>query len=441
MNHTNRLSVTVVAVWLFAAGHAPAQEAGRVFTLAECVKLAMANNPAVKAAGAGVDMAEEAAGEASASYYPHLSANAGYSRWEQLAFLPSGLHLPPGTSDLIGPTDDRVAGLTAEWTLFDSGERGGRRKSARAGRMAADQIERQVRQDVTLAVHQAYYECVADIESREVAEKTWVRSNDHLKLAQDRIKAGAAARADESRAQVEVANAKLGVLRAESRLRIARGSLNTAIGLAAETPIEVATPNEPVTEPGDVNIAAAMDQAVTSRPDVEAAAQRVEAAQGDLSSLKGARGPKVVAQGSYDRRQGDLAGPDNEWLAGVAVELPLFTGFESAHRIGKAEAALSRAEAEFRQQSLAARQEVWVAHSIRLESYQAVQATLTQVADARESLRLATERYKAGAGTMNELLDAETALARSEATRIEAQKDYHVAIAAFKRATGTLESL
>jgi outer membrane protein TolC len=73
-----------------------------------------------------------------------------------------------------------------------------------------------------------------------------------------------------------------------------------------------------------------------------------------------------------------------------------------------------------------------------LESYQAVQATVTQVADAEESRRRATERYKAGAGIMADLLDAETALARSEAAKIDAQKDYFVAGAAFKRATGTL---
>ena len=439
MNTRYGLLVMAAAMtWCMVAVNLPAQETAKAFTLEECVTFALTNSPMAKAASAGVDAASEANGEARAPYYPRISANAGYSRWEKLAFLPSGLPLPAEAGDMIGPTDDWIAGLPAQWTLFDSGERGGRRTSAVASRKAAEQTERQIRQDVVMAVHQAFYECLAAKESREVADGVLARALDHLKLAQDRIKAGAAAQADESRAQVETANAKLGVLRAESRLRIARGSLNTAMGLAAEGPLEIVKPDQPVLPPGGAKMSDLMEQATRNRPDLLAAVQRVEAARSDVSAAKSAYGPKVMAQGSYDRREGDLAGPDNEWLVGVSVDLPLFTGFGAVHRVSKAEAALAGEEARCQQQVLNVRQEVWVAYSRLLESYQAVQATVTQVADARESLRLATERYKAGAGTMNDLLDAETAQARAEATRIDAQKDYHVAAAAFKRAIGTL---
>ena len=437
MNNANSIVVLIVAC--LATGQLSAQEAGRPLTLDGCLRVALTNSPAVKAAGAGVSVAEEATGEARAPYYPRISANAGYSRWEKLAFLPSGLPLPPDAGDTIGPTDDWIGGVNAQWLLFDSGERGGRRNSAAFLREAAEQTEGQARQDVLLAVHQTFHECLAARESRDVAEGVLARAADHLKLAQDRIKAGAAARADESRAQVEVANAKLGVLRAESRLRIARGGLNTAMGLAAEGPIEIVRPELPVTVPGGLKISKVMERAIEARPDLQAAGRRVEAAKGVLSSARSEHGPRVLAQGSYDRREGDLAGPDNEWLVGVSVDLPLFSGFGAAHRVAKAEAALAQEEAGRRQQELKVRQEIWTAYSRLLEGYQAVQATVTQTADARESLRLAEERYKAGAGTMNELLDAETALARAQATQIDAQRDYHVAAAAFKRATGTLE--
>jgi outer membrane protein TolC len=352
--------------------------------------------------------------------------------------MPSGLTLPSDTSDVIGPTDDWVAGLTAQWVLFDSGERGGRRKSAKAVQKAAAETERQMRQDVVMAVHQAFYECVAAKEARSVADAVLARAGDHLKLAQDKIKAGAAAQADESRVQVEVANAKLGVLRAESRLRIARGSLNTVMGLTAEGPMDVVKPEDVVMPPGGVKIGDLMDQALKDRPDLQIAVQHVAAARADVAAAKSAYGPKVTAQGSYDRREGDLAGPDNEWLFGVSVDLPLFSGFGTVHRVSKAQAALSQTEAECQQRVLNVRNEIWTAYSRLLESYQSVQATVTQVSDAGESRRLAMERYKAGAGTMNDLLDAETALARSEATQIEAQKDYHVADAAFRRAIGRL---
>ena len=76
MNNANRIGVLIVAAWLLAAGHEPAQEAGRPLTLDGCLRVALTNSPAVKAAGAGVSVAEEATGEARAPYYPRISANA-----------------------------------------------------------------------------------------------------------------------------------------------------------------------------------------------------------------------------------------------------------------------------------------------------------------------------------------------------------------------------
>ena len=53
------------------------------------------------------------------------------------------------------------------------------------------------------------------------------------------------------------------------------------------------------------------------------------------------------------------------------------------------------------------------------ETYQTLETSRILVQDALESHRLSRERYEAGAGTITELLDAQTALARAEATRVD----------------------
>jgi hypothetical protein len=58
---------------------------------------------------------------------------------------------------------------------------------------------------------------------------------------------------------------------------------------------------------------------------------------------------------------------------------------------------------------------------------------------AQESMRMAKERYEAGAGTVTDLLDSQTALARAQANQVEAEWDYHTAQALFKRSIGSLE--
>ena len=61
------------------------------------------------------------------------------------------------------------------------------------------------------------------------------------------------------------------------------------------------------------------------------------------------------------------------------------------------------------------------------------------VQDAQESMRLAKERYEAGAGTVTDLLDSQTALARALASQVEAGWDYHTANAVFNRSIGKMQ--
>jgi outer membrane protein len=109
------------------------------------------------------------------------------------------------------------------------------------------------------------------------------------------------------------------------------------------------------------------------------------------------------------------------------------------HHLARTKVEVSREEAETKQLLLKVRQEVWTAHNKFKEAYEAVQATKVLVEDAQESMRLAKERYEAGAGTVTELLDAQTALARAQATQVEAGWDYHIARAVFERSKGMLQ--
>jgi len=51
---------------------------------------------------------------------------------------------------------------------------------------------------------------------------------------------------------------------------------------------------------------------------------------------------------------------------------------------------------------------------------------------------MADERYKVGAGTITDLLDAETNLAEAEAAKVRTEYGYRVAKAELRRAMGEL---
>lgn len=406
-----------------------------------CVRIALADNPMAQASSEGVAAAQETVGEAWSGYYPQVGLSAGYRRWESHAFLPSGLGGAMGAPpDTVGPTNDWGGGLVASLTLFDSGRRRAQILGAKA-RLGASQEElAALEQDIALTVHQAFYGLLSAEDALRVAKENLTRAEDHLRLAKERKEAGTAVQADVLRAQVEVADRRLAIVRIEHLVRTARGNLNTAMGLPAEMPVEVLAGEPKITAVDEAQLAAAFDQSVHRRPELKAALNRIAGARSDVAAAKSDFGPKVKADARYGWRDADFWPQDEDWLVDVAVELPLFTGFSRTHRLDRANRELSREEAQARNLVLAIRQEVWTTHSRVKEAYEALEAATVLVADARESMRLTRQRYEAGTSTITDLLDAQTALARAEGVQVEARWNYLVSKAAFERAVGGLVS-
>jgi outer membrane protein TolC len=65
-----------------------------------------------------------------------------------------------------------------------------------------------------------------------------------------------------------------------------------------------------------------------------------------------------------------------------------------------------------------------------------VRATEKALEQARESLRIETLKYNLGAGTVTDVLDAQTALLVTETTYYRALADFNTALARLKLAVG-----
>lgn len=431
------IGLTVPVFVGVAAGAPDGSDQKQPLSLDTAVAIALDKNPNVRAALEGITAAKEATGEARAPLYPDLRFIAGYNRWERHAFLPSGL-VRPDTPKVIGPTNDWNIGLRTRYLLFDSGQRRAELQAALARAGAAEADAGRIRQDIILLVHQAYFGLMAAKEAEMVARKKLSRAEDHSRLAIERKEAGAVPRADVVRAQVEVADARLALEREASVVRISRGSLNTAMGLPAETSTEINDKPLDVAPPAALRIQESIASAIRERPEIEVARKRVEAATRGVAAARSAFGPKVRAEASFGWRDSEWLPQDKDWMAGLSIELPLFTGFSNKHRLGRTKAELSREEAELEALTLAVRQEVWAAHSRLQESFERIRGAEPLVRDAQESVRLAQERYGAGAGTITDLLDSEAALARADEIRVEAAWSYQTARSVFQRAMGQL---
>jgi outer membrane protein len=411
-----------------------------LLTLRDCIRTALEKNPSTRIAQENVISARESAGEAKAPYYPELGLQTFYKRWQSHAFLPTlsipGQRIPT----IVGPTDDWMAGFNARYTLFDSGRRQAEYQGALARLGSAEEEKTRVMQDLMFSVHQGYYELAAALETQKVAVENLRLAQDHLRLAQERKDAGAVSKADVLRVQVEASKARLGLVRSESQVRTSKANLNTAMGLPAEKGLVIETKAEEINTPDAIDLTQVLDQSVHNRPEIKSALQRIKAQQEGVEAARSAFGPKVRAEGSYGRHDSNFLPNDEEWLAGIVIEWPLFTGFSRKHRLAKAKAEVLKEEAGARQILLQVKEEVMRTYSRLKETYESVQTSKVLVEDARESMRLARERYEVGAGTITDLLDTQTDLTRSLAFQVQADWDYHLAKAAFQRAQGDLRT-
>jgi outer membrane protein TolC len=414
-----------------------AAQAPTSLTLQQCLQIGAEQHPAPAAARAGVAAATAAIGEAQAPLYPQVDVTAGYHRWQRRAFLPAGLTLPGRPMpDLIGPLDDWNGALTSRVLLFDSGERRAVVDAAKARRAGAEADTTTIVADVRLNIQAAFYGLAAASDVQAVAAKNLERAEAHQRLAEARYAAGAVPRADVLRTQAEVATARLLVINAGSRVRVATGRLNSAMGRPAETPLAIDAPPPTPTPPSGTPFDQILQRALAHRPELASGEKRTEAARASVAAARATRAPKIRADGAFGWRDTLFVPDTREWQAGLSIDLPLFDAGSRKRRLARSQSELTREEAILATRRLQVRDEVWSAHAELDRSWAAIAATDTSVRAHEESLRVIRERYERGAAVITDLLDNQVALARAEGSLAEARWGYFTARAAFDRAIG-----
>ena len=153
--------------------------------------------------------------------------------------------------------------------------------------------------------------------------------------------------------------------------------------------------------------------------------------------------PTVALTTSLNRTHTGIADPANgAALAGslnFSLNFPLFTGYNTTYRT---RAALAQVETRLAQRERLNQQvalDVWKAYQGLVTGTQAVTSSADLVASAGESARVSLGRYKAGVGTILELLAAQTALANARLQNIQALYNWHIAKAVLAQAMGQLD--
>jgi len=394
-----------------------------VLSLTDAIALALRQHPTIRAAEQGRLAAEARVPQAQAAYYPRvdLVTSAGRSQ----TFVSS-----VDRTVLANSLDARVEGRQL---LYDFGKTAAVVDEARANvRLSEGELER-IREIVVLNVRLAYFGLLQARRLVAVADAALARAELNLRSARGFFEVGTKPKSDVTKAEVEVANARVAQIRARNQVRLAETTLANALGLEATTPVQI----EDILsfEPVPLDPTALLQEALRQRPELRQAQARLDAARAQVAGARAGFWPDLSLTGSYGGSSADF--PLRErWAVAATLSWNIFQGFFTTARLRETRANLEVARANYETLELQVRLEVEQAYIAVVEAAERVTATAKAVESARENLRLAQGRYDAGVGTILDLTDAQLALTNAEADQVRALTDHKLAQAQLDRAVG-----
>jgi outer membrane protein len=120
----------------------------------------------------------------------------------------------------------------------------------------------------------------------------------------------------------------------------------------------------------------------------------------------------------------------------ASLSIPIFNGFQREQRVQEAEAARNDARYSVRAQELRVTAEVTTGYKSLITAYETVRIQTQNSQAAREALALAQERFRVGANTFVDLVQARADFERAESERITSIYEFHRAYAALESAVG-----
>jgi outer membrane protein len=401
-------------------------------TLAEVVDIGLRNNPATRLSWANARAAAAAYGSERGAYLPTLDGDVTGTRLKTVASQGRSAV----TQSVLNPS------LNLSYLLFDFGGRSGNIGAARNELIAANYTHNATLQGVVLQIQSAYFQYVANRALLEAQRTTEREARTNLTAAEERHRVGVATIADVLQARTAASQAQLAVQATEGDLQTSRGALALSLGLPANLPYDVDS------AAGQVPVAALADsvdtlivRAINARPDLSAAQAEFEAARAQISAVRANRLPSLVLNGTGGRTYtSTLPQGGNNYTVSLGLRIPLFAGFSRLYDQRQAEAlsdaAAARADALGQQVVF----EVFSSYHALQTAARRVRTSDDLIASAQQSSEVALGRYRAGVGSVLDLLAAQTALADARAQQVLARLEWSTSLARLAHDTGILDA-
>lgn len=423
----------LLGLFIFCCGTLSAQE--KKWTLEECVYYAVENNLTIEQFELDLENAKIDKSDAIGDMLPNLNANASLSG-------NSGLVLDQSRNQQVsGTVTTASGGFGSSVNLFDGLRNVHRLNRAKLNALANQYRLDDLKDDIMLAVANAYLQVLSNKESLKVFRAQYAVTEQDLVRTKELVEAGVVPRGDLLEIEATAANQEQQIVNGESQVLISRIGLAQLLQIRDYENFDIADEefDVPPSNILDNSPKAIFDKALTFRNDIKFSMSNVELAQKDLQIAKGAVYPTLGAFFNYGTRYSSefrdpvtfnrIAFTDQLYLTdgisyGLQLNVPVFNGFGVRNNIKRAKIGVERSRLQLEQDKLDLESNInqaYVDVKSFSKAYEAAQKTLEA---RRLAYNYSKERFDVGLMNAFDFSQSQSRVDNAEAELIRTKYDY-----------------
>ncbi|MBI5604958.1 MAG: TolC family protein [Deltaproteobacteria bacterium] len=431
----------VVLVWALPIW---AEPNSGVFGLDESIERAFKESPQLRAAQEAILGAEFKKKQARTGFLPKLGTQYGYTYLNQAQTITIPAQnggLVPESRLTIGSQNNYAFYVSLEQPVFTGMALTRAYELAGLGLDVSRIKFEQERVALAYKVKGAYWNILKALKVRLVAEQTVLQITDHVRVAQNFYDAGLIPLNDLLKSEVQLADARQNLIRAEHNLLFAQSNFNTLLRI----PIEKETEVQDVLKyhPFQNSLEVCQTEALKKRPEIKEIETQIEMARKNIELAESEYFPQVGLQGRF-KKQGDspfVAGSpfveSDNWDVSATMKWNFWEWGRTHYLVQERIKQREQVKEALIQIKDLIRLEVKEAYLSLRESEKNIEVAEKAIQQAEENFRINQVRYREQVTTSLEVLDAQTLLTQAKNNTYQALYTYNLAHSSLLKAMGT----
>jgi outer membrane protein len=440
--------VGFIFCFLLLGGSGWAQDSKEPLTLEESIKIILERNLQLHSAIVGIEGSEFRRKEAITNFLPLWTGRYGYTRNNspQTLGATTGTITIPGTGFVIPssiPVTSRDVynfNTTVSQPLFTGGANLANYYLARIGVDLSRVSVETTKLDLVLQARTGYFNILRTEKLLIVAEQQVKQFEAQLSVTNAFFEVGIVPKNDVLQAEVQLANARQGLVNAANDVATAKALYNNLLRREIDTPLEVV--DILGYQPFPTGFEASLEEALRQRPEIKIAQLTIDQTKEGVKIARSGFFPIISLAGNYSRTSeeattyGDIRA--ESWTVQALATFTLWDWGNTAFKVGENKVKVTQAEDSKTQLVEAIVLEVKNDYLNMQVAEKNISVAEKAIEQAEENLRMNEERYKYQVATQTDVLNAVTLLTQARTNYYSALSGFNIAKAQLERSLGRM---